>query len=259
MNYYETLGVPPDATPDDIKRAYRKMAAKHHPDRGGSTAQFQEIQRAYDTLSDPQKRAQHDNPQQPFGGGFQGGFPGGFHFDGGPNLHDIFDRMFRQQHSQVFRTVLWVTLEQVLNGSEENLRVQTPSGSQFIKVQIPRGVLDGAQVRLDHVIPNGSLLVEFKTQQHPRFQRRGRDLYCEHRLSVLQLIAGTKFVVQTLAGATLEVKLPPLTQPNKTLKVSGAGLPQMNSHEIGDLYINFDLYVPDNIPQHVIDAISTVA
>ena len=85
-NAYETLGVPKGASEDDIKRAYRKLAAKHHPDRGGDTAKFQEIQSAYETLSDPQRRVQHDNPfqhqQGPNGSHFEFNFGGG----AGPGL-----------------------------------------------------------------------------------------------------------------------------------------------------------------------------
>ena len=86
MTYYETLGVARDATPDEIKRAYRKLASQHHPDKGGDKAKFQEIQGAYDTLSNDQKRQQYDMQQNGFGGG--GNFRE-FHFHSG-DINDIF-------------------------------------------------------------------------------------------------------------------------------------------------------------------------
>ena len=107
-DHYATLGVTKTASADEIKRAYRKLASQHHPDKGGDTAKFQEIQTAYDTLSDPQKRQQHDNPN-PFGGGFpgghqagfQGGFPGGFSFNvNGFDMNDVFGQMFGAQFGQ---------------------------------------------------------------------------------------------------------------------------------------------------------------
>ena len=92
-NAYDTLGVPKGASDAEIKQAYRKLAAKHHPDRGGDTAKFQEIQSAYETLTDPQKRAQHDNPFHAHSG------PDGSHFEfhfGGGNPEDIFAHFFNQ-------------------------------------------------------------------------------------------------------------------------------------------------------------------
>ena len=95
MDHYQTLGVEKTASQDDIKKAYRKLAAKHHPDRGGDTATFQSIAQAYDTLSDPAKRAQYDSPQQEFNPFTQGADPG---------WHDVssmfggipFEQFFRQ-------------------------------------------------------------------------------------------------------------------------------------------------------------------
>ena len=95
MDYYKTLGVDRNASPEEIKKAYRKLAAKNHPDRGGSTEEFQKIEEAYRNLSDPELRGRHDNPN-PFGGqpggGFPGGFPGSFafNFGGGNPFEDIF-------------------------------------------------------------------------------------------------------------------------------------------------------------------------
>ena len=106
MDHYQTLGVAKNATPDEIKKAYRKLASQHHPDRGGDTARFQTIQAAYDTLSDPQKRAQYDNPPPQFNGfnPQQNGFD--FHF--GSGFPDIFGQFFRHLWSVLatFCTIL---------------------------------------------------------------------------------------------------------------------------------------------------------
>ena len=89
MNHYETLGIDRNASPEDVKKAYRRLASKHHPDKGGNTKTFQDIQTAYDTLSDPNKRAQYDTPQP----------QGGIHFNfGHQNIHDIFNQQFGGFH-----------------------------------------------------------------------------------------------------------------------------------------------------------------
>ena len=158
-NAYETLGVPTGASEDEIKKAYRKLASQHHPDKGGDTAKFQEIQNAYETLSDPQKRAQHDNPN-PFG--HQGGdshFE--FHFGGG-DPHDIFQQFFQhgfgghnpfQQRQQPrrnkdLRINLTINLQETLAEQKKTVSVQTTKGDRFnVDVNIPRGVSNGTTIK----------------------------------------------------------------------------------------------------------------
>jgi DnaJ-class molecular chaperone len=168
-DHYQTLGVAKNATPDDIKKSYRKLASKHHPDKGGDTATFQKIEEAYRILSDPQQRQQYDNPMpqgNPFGG-FQGG---GFNFNG--DINDLFGQMFQQHNRRqpniphTFRTNINITLEQAYHGDTQNLKLQTPHGTHAINIQIPRGVEHGAQMRYENVIPQAMLLVEFHVQNH---------------------------------------------------------------------------------------------
>ena len=111
-DHYATLGVAKTATADEIKRAYRRLASQHHPDKGGDTAQFQKIEEAYRVLSDPAQRQRYDNPQPNFGG---------FSFQQGQNLHDIFGQMFgqnspfgSQRPKSHIRMTIWITLADVL-------------------------------------------------------------------------------------------------------------------------------------------------
>jgi len=266
MEHYKTLGVDKNATPDEIKKAYRKLASQHHPDKGGDTATFQKIQTAYDTLSDPQKRQQYDNPS-PFGqhpgGGWQqaGGFPGGFNFNfNGGEFHDIFSQIFQQHHQrhpnspQAYRTVVNVTLEQSYNGGSIPLKLQTHTQAHNVTIDVPKGVSDGLQARYENLIPNASLIVEFRVQPHLKFERRGNDLYCNQSVSVLDLIVGTTFEFTTLSGKTLEVRVPPKTQPYMNLKIAGEGMPIVNGH-YGDQIILIKPFVPDNIDDEITQSI----
>jgi DnaJ-class molecular chaperone len=179
MDHYNTLGVAKTAGPDEIKKAYRKLASQNHPDKGGDTAKFQEIQTAYDTLSDPQKRQQYDNPQPQFHGFHGRGQPG---FQGGFDFNDIFGQVFRnhsqQPQQQIFRTMVIINLEQVYTGGEEVLKLQTPNGTNVIKIDIPKGIQEGGQVKYENVIPGAGLMVEFRVRPHLRFERRMNDLCC---------------------------------------------------------------------------------
>jgi len=258
MDHYQTLGVAKTATTDEIKKAYRKLASKHHPDKGGDTAKFQEIQTAYDTLSDEAKRQEYDNPM-PQGNPF-GGFPGGFSFHtGGGGFEDLFE-MFNRQHQQqrrqqVFRTAINVSLFQAYQGGEQIIKLQTHTGTQAVKINVPRGVNNGDQVRIDNVIEGASLLVEFRVQSDLRFDRRGHDLVATQNVSVLDLIAGGSFEFTTLSGKTFEVNIKQKTQPYVQLRIPGQGMPIGNSGNFGDQIILIKPFIPDMIDEQVMNSI----
>ena len=267
-DHYSTLGIDRGASADEIKRAYRKMASQHHPDKGGDTATFQNIQQAYDTLSNADKRSQYDNPHPQYNtgngpGGFQfnaAGGPGGFQFDvGGFNFNDIFGHMFRQhrpgQQTQVFRTQITVSLLDSYNGGSNVLRMQTPTGVKDVNISIPKGVVDGDQVRLNNIIDNAALIVEFKVAPDLRFDRKGNDLYCNQPISVLELIAGTTVEVTTISGKVLSVSIPPKTQPHYQIKVSGQGMPIKGTERYGDQILLLKPFVPDTIDDEIVQSI----
>lgn len=260
MEHYSTLGVDRNASTEDIKKAYRKLASKNHPDKGGDTATFQKIQNAYDTLIDPEKRQQYDNPMPQGFHHHTNGFPQGFEhvfsqmFGGNP-FGDIFGQQRRQQQ-QIFRTVLNVTLEQAYNGDEQSVRLQTPTNVELVKINVPKGIQNGNQLRIDNVIDGASLLVEFRVMDHLKYDRNGNDLISNHPISILDLITGTTFQFTTISGKTLEVMVKPKTQPFIQLKLAGQGMPIMNSNAYGDQIITLKPFMPDIIDQRVIDSIT---
>jgi molecular chaperone DnaJ len=261
-DHYQTLGVAKNASPDEIKKAYRRMAGIHHPDKGGDTATFQKVQEAYETLSDPQKKQQYDNPN-PFGpggmhGGMHSGFPGGFQFHmNGFDINDIFGQMFggggfqgRPQQPS-YRTTVWVSMEQVFNGGEQVLQMQ--GQKQTIKIQIPRGVDDGQTMRYDNLIPNGILIVEFRIYPNAKYQRNGLNLHSVHEIDILDLIVGGTFKFKVISGKELDVTVKPNTQPGAQLLLSGEGLPGNNI--FGDQMILLKPFISDKIDSRIIDAI----
>ena len=261
MDHYKTLGVTRNASPDEIKKAYRKLAGQHHPDKGGDTAMFQKIQEAYETLSDPQKKQQHDNPN-PFGGmnfGHQTGNPFSFQFHQGTvDMNDIFGQMFghpghRQPQKPQYRTTIAITLEQVYNGDEQVLQFNDMGKNSTVKIQIPKGIENGATLKYEQLIKDAILFVEFRVLPHQRFQRNGYELITEHNISVLELITGTSFKFITISGKTLDVSVKPQTGPNSTLRIPGEGLPKQ--YGFGDQMIVLRPYMPDIIDSKIIDAI----
>lgn len=262
MDYYATLGIVKTATPDEIKKAYRKLASQHHPDKGGDTAMFQKVEEAYRTLSDPEKRQQYDNPS-PFGQ-----HPGGFDpsmFTGDYDPRDIFSHLFGQRASnpfanqrnnrQLFRTTVAVTLEDAYTGSNQILKIQTPTGQKVINIEVPKGLHEQSQVKYDNVIDNGTLLVEFRILPNLRFERRNHDLYCNQKISVLDLIAGTTINFTTISGKEFEVRVPPKTQPYMQLKITGQGMPLQGTSQYGDQILLLKPYIPDIIDDEITQSI----
>ena len=254
-DYYQTLGVQRNATDDEIKRAYRKAAMKHHPDRGGDQTRFQEIQEAYATLSDPQKRQQYDNPHvriningQPFQGS---GTP--FDFD---TIFEMFGaRMHpRQQHAQRNQRVsIWIPLIDAVIGGPRTVSIGTPQGNIALEITIPKGIHDNENVRYPGLAPGGhDLIVNYRVHGHPDWQRNGLDLYCERPVDFWDLIMGTDLTIRDIQGKELVLTVPPRTRPGTMLRGRGRGISR-DGHVTGDLIVKLQPVLPEDIPDEIVE------
>lgn len=256
MDYYNILGVNKTASPDEIKKAYRKLAMEHHPDKGGDVSKFQEITNAYETLSDPNKRAAYDNPASQFST-----HPGGFSFNAGAfDLNDLFGQVFGRngnpfaQQRPTYRTRVTVTLVDAFNGADHLLQLNTPDGLKTINITIPPGIDSGNQIRYENVIPNATLIIEFHVLSDVRFERHRNDLYTTVEISVLDLIVGTNIQVNAINGKKLDVVIQPKTQPTQNIRIPGYGMPT-GKGTFGDQIILIRPVIPDNISNDVIESI----
>jgi curved DNA-binding protein len=254
QNHYQTLGVNKDANADEVKRAYRRLASQHHPDKGGDVAKFQEIEQAYRTLSDPQARAQYDNP------GFQGqrfGHPGnqGFDFQ---SIFDVFGARFHhphQQRTQQARMSLWITLVDVAQAGKKTISVGTQQGTMTVEIEIPRGIDDGDTVQYPGIGPGGmDLVITFRIHPSPQWVRQGLHLTTDYAMSVWDLILGTDIQVRDILGSTLSLTIPPGTQPGTTFRLRSRGIAP-RSGSPGDLFVRVQATIPNDIPESVLDAI----
>jgi curved DNA-binding protein len=255
-DHYQTLGVDRGATADQIKQAYRRLAMKHHPDKGGDAKAFQEIQAAYTVLGDPQRRAEYDNPRPQFGGGgfgFQHGTPPGFDFQ---TIFDVFGTRFQQQRVQRAQMTLWITLTDIAQPTRKTVNVGTPQGNQIIEIEIPLGIEDGDSVQYSGIAPGGmDLIVTFRLHPHPKWSRNGANLTMECDINCWDLILGAEIKISDILGNQLSLTIPPRTQNRTTFRLQGRGLARKGT-TAGDLFVRVSAVIPENIPESVIQAIA---
>jgi DnaJ-class molecular chaperone len=264
MDYYKILGLSRGASADEIKKAYRSLAMKHHPDRGGSEEQFKDIATAYEVLSDPVKKQRVDNGQDPnnpepqFNGGFN---PFEFFHGGGPHgFHHV-------QRNTSLSIHVEVSLEEVLTGKSFDAELAYPSGQKkTIKLEVPAGVLHGQQIRYQGLgddsiagIPPGDLIVNINIRPHRMFRREGDALVVEKTISVWDALLGTKLEIHTLDDRTLNLTIPAGIQPETVLSCNGEGLPNMQTKRRGNLLIKVKIKIPKDLTPDQILHIQAVA
>ena len=249
IDYYSTLGVSRTATQDEIKRAFRKLASQHHPDKGGDTARFQEIQAAYDTLGDSAKRQQYDNPRPQFNNLNQAGGPQ-FDFD---TIFNVFGTQFGQRQQRqpaVSRANLTITLADVATGGKRTIGI----GQSTVEIEIPAGINDNDSVQYRGIGPHGSdLVITFRIAPSPTWQRQGSNLLTEHEVNIWDLILGSETTVKDLLGNEITIVVPKGTQPGARLRLRGRGLPGRTGP--GDMLVQVQAVIPKDIPTDLLDLI----
>jgi curved DNA-binding protein len=260
-DYYSTLGVLKTANQDEIKRAYRKLAAQHHPDRGGNKERFQEIQAAYDTLSDPEKRSQYDNPQPQFHfhqGGMPPGFEDIFSSFGGSPFGDIFGRRNYRQRNKNLSLQTTIDLTDAFNGRELLANITLPNGKdQTLQIKIPAGIQDGTTLRLsgmgDDAIPNaprGDLHLTVNVSPHPIFRRHGDDLIRTLTINCIDAMLGKTIRVTTIDNKNLDVNIAPGTQHGSILSINGFGMPHIQNNRMrGRLLLEILVVIPSDLTE----------
>lgn len=267
-DYYGILGVERTASQDDIRKAYRKLAKKYHPDVSkdkNADARYREINEAYEVLKDPDKRNRYDtlgaNWQQ--GQDFEFTPPpdwGGRVEYGGEwaSFSDFFKTIFgdagnvfsgarRKRDSQV---ELVLSLEEIARGGPRTLTLRSPGQAErTINVNLPRGISEGSRIRLrGKALGGGDLYVTLHLAPHPVFEAEGHDLTRSLKVAPWQAALGGTVSVGALDG-NVEMKLPPGTQNGQKLRLKGKGLPKRDNEGNGDLYVRVEITIPKRLTQ----------
>ena len=283
-DYYKTLGVERNASEDEIRKAYRKLAMQYHPDRNPNDKQaeerFKEINEAYQVLNDPKKRAHYDRLGSDYSTWQRGGAPGDFNwgdyvsgypgggtrvnmedfedlFGGAGGFSDFFSTIFgRSAEGAGAGTSTRTRARQQPQGYQQELeitldeayqgttRVLESDGKQK-QVRIPAGVRTGSKVRVAGAGPNGlDLYLIVDVKEDPRFERRGNDLHTTATVNVFTAILGGEAEVETLSGK-IKLNIPSGTQPEQVFRLAGRGMPSLkNKDEKGDLYVRLKVQIP---------------
>src|SRR3989344_6272548 len=274
-DFYKILGVSKNATADEVKKAYRKLALQYHPDRNKSKEageKFKEINQAYEVLADPQKREAYDQfgsaaftqgfpgGAGPFGGGFQGqtterygpftyayttggeGFD--FDFGGFSDPFEIFEQFFgggspfsARQRRPVYS--LEVDFLEAVHGTTK--RITIDGKTQNIK--IPRGVDDGSRIRF------GNYDVILQVRQDPRFKREGLDIISELKLPFYKAALGDTVSVETIDGS-VKIKVHSGTQPETLVRLKGRGVAHPRGGGRGDHYLKIRVQIPNKLTSY---------
>ena len=276
-DYYKTLGVARNASTDEIRKAYRKLAMQYHPDRNPGDKQaeerFKEVNEAYQVLSDSQKKAHYDRVGSAYSNWQQRGAPsGGFDWSqfarGAPggtrvNVEDFGDDLFSDFFRSIFggmggvgsagrgnpaargnpayQQQVEISLEDAFNGAT----LQIQSEGKRKKVRIPAGVRTGSKVRVAGAGPNGmDLYLIVQVKEDERFERKGNNLHTTAKVSAFTAILGGEAEVETMTGK-VKLTIPPGTQPDQVFRVAGRGMPQLKSpSNKGDLLVRLKVEIP---------------
>jgi len=286
-DYYKVLGVDKDASTDEIKKAYRKLAMKYHPDRNPNNKQaeeiFKDINEAHEVLSDPEKRARYDQLQNSYTSWQQaGGRPGSFRWEdlfgsgfGGATRVEVndFDGQFGEfdGFSDFFRMFFGGGRASPRGSHRASTTAQQPTAYQQAvtislheayhgttrtldingkrkTISIPPGVKTGTKVRASGAGPQDSdIYLVIEVSPDPRFERRGDDLVTEVSIDLPTAVLGGEVRVPTFSGNVM-LKIPPGTQAGQTFRLAGKGMPLLRSKgKFGNLLVKVNVSIPKNL------------
>lgn len=280
IDYYKILGINKNASEKEIKKAYRKLARKYHPDLNPNDKvaekKFKELNEANEVLSNPENRKKYDKygkdwkhadefekaKQQR---GAAGGFGGGQAYSGGfeeGDFSDFFSSMFggasgggRRQSArfkgQDFNAELHLNLTDVYKSQKQELTVN----GKKIRLTIPAGIKDGQTIKIKgkggpgaNGGANGDLYITFRINNNTSFKRKGNDLYYDLDLDLYTAVLGGSVEVVTLEGKKVKIKVKPETQNGTKVKLKGKGFPvYKKANQFGDLYLTYNIKIPTNL------------
>ncbi|WP_291728635.1 DnaJ C-terminal domain-containing protein [Bernardetia sp.] len=283
MDYYKTLGITKSASADEIKKAFRKLAVKYHPDKNtdnpNAEKKFKEINEAYETLKDPEKRKKYDQFGKDYqkyegagaGGGaydFSGNGAGGGYARYETNFEDAFGQGgFSSFFEQMFggkgagfgsaasagrdlEAEMTITLQEAYFGTTRTISVN----KQQLRINIKAGTDNNKKLRLKGKGEKGSngqsgdLYIIVKVEKHPTFERRADDLHCTVKVDLYAAVLGGKVQIPTIKGSSINITIPKGAQNGQKLRLKNLGMPVYGkSDKFGDMFVKLRVEIPTKL------------
>lgn len=246
-DYYLILGLDRTASQEDIKKAFRRLAMEHHPDRGGDSSQFHKINEAYETLSNETKKKEYDNPSTT-----------NYRFNSqGSQFDDVFREFFRDAYYRPTKNAdltiaATISLKDVISGKDLIASYKLKSGrEETVEIKIPPGVENGNTMRYvnlgdDHLpnVPRGDLYVKIRVVSERNWERSGADLLTSINVNALDMIIGTTVTVTGLDDKAVKLTIPAGTQNGTVFGITDHGLPLRQTSKRGRLLVKILAQIP---------------
>lgn len=249
MNPYSVLGVQTSDSKEKIKKAYRKLANEHHPDKGGNGEKFKEIQQAYDLLKDGKYKPQPSSRNR------------SHNFRNSADIYNFYNQQkgtdVRQTRS--VRIQANISVPNAVNGGMQVLEVNLIPGQppQYINIEVPIGVSEGEVIRFPNIIVHKiDVYVKFHIVSDKIWSLKGVDITKEETFDFWELIAGTEREILTISKDRVKVTIPPMTEPGTKFKLKKLGVRNRQNYlHRGDMYVTIRSKLPEKIPKKLLDMI----
>jgi len=220
---YKILGVDPNISDDELKKAYKRLTMKYHPDRGGSEEKFKEITDAYEKIKNQKKNTE--------------------------NITFTYNESIFQHRFQIGITVK-ISFKDSILGGFHYVKIPARRKEEVVQIKIPEGVTTGTKIRYPNLIKNFDIIITFIVEDDPEWKLSGIDLIKIQKISIWNLIKGCDLDVELLDGTKIRIKIPPRTQPGTMMRIKNKGLKSpRNLLEKGDLLVELDAFIPEDIPK----------